>query len=241
MLQIDVLQSDTDEQLSVRDRNKATRRAHILATAAGLLADEGPEGLSMRRLADAAELSVNTIYNLIGPRDLVMSSLVEQVLEAIEPAVEAEAPADPIDRCVAVIEQSTAHVIDNRALTRPLALEIFASDSPASNTAHQRGTAMMRSAIEDAQAAGSLEPAFGSSTFAETVYAMWSNAALRWAHGAISDEGFLACGVHGLHLALFAAGADTTRDRLRRDLAEADQHLAQVLAGSPDNSTRRTA
>lgn len=214
--------------MSTRENSKAIRRTRILDTAAALLAEGGSESLTMRRLAEAAELSVNTVYNLIGAREVVISSLVGRVLDAIEPALEADDTLGPIEQCRAVIEHSTELVIARRALTRPLALEIFAHDTPASGIAHERGTAMMRRALGLAGDAGMIDSALHPTALAETVYAVWSNAALRWAQGVIDDDTFIVAGLHGLYLALFAAATGSTREHLHIDLVDLDRRLTRA-------------
>lgn len=60
-----------------RQRQRA-RRAQILATVRRLLTDNGCEGVSMRQLADEAGCSVQTIYNLVGPRDEAISEAISE-------------------------------------------------------------------------------------------------------------------------------------------------------------------
>ena len=221
--------ADTDlDSVSTRHRSKAMRRSRILDTASVLLADGGPENLTMRRLAQAADLSVNTIYNLIGPREAIIASLVGRVLDAIEPGLEVDGEIDPIDRCRAVIEHSTEMVIAQGALTRPLALEIFGHGAPASAIARARGTTLMRRALIHARDDGLIGTSLDPAALAETVYAVWSNGALRWAQGAITDEAFTAAGLHGLYVALVAAATPSARDHLLLDLADIDRRLTRA-------------
>lgn len=62
---------------ATRHRQRA-RRAQILATIRRILAEDGCEGVSMRRLADEAGCSVQTIYNLVGPRDQAISEAISE-------------------------------------------------------------------------------------------------------------------------------------------------------------------
>jgi AcrR family transcriptional regulator len=59
-------------------RNQRLRRAQILATIRRLLAEEGFDGVTVRRIAQASGHAVQTIYNLVGPRD---RAIVEAISE----------------------------------------------------------------------------------------------------------------------------------------------------------------
>lgn len=62
----------------LRTTNKLRRRNRILQAAHDLIAREGVAALSMRTLADAAEVSVPTIYALVGGRDDVIAALMAE-------------------------------------------------------------------------------------------------------------------------------------------------------------------
>ena len=61
----------------MRHRQRA-RRSQIFATIRRLLTENGCDGVSMRRLAEEAGCSVQTIYNLIGPRDQAISEAISE-------------------------------------------------------------------------------------------------------------------------------------------------------------------
>lgn len=219
----------------------ATRRTRILDAAAALLTADGPSGLSMRRLAEAAAVSVNTIYNLIGSREDVVAALVDRVIGLIAPTVDDVDGGDPVDRCVAVITRSAETVIEQHALTRPLAQEIFGHGGPGSEVSRRWGTATLRRAVDDAVAAGVFIDRVPPSALAETVYAVWANAALSWAHGMFDDEEFVVAALHGLHLALFAVASDDTRPHIEHALDDTGSRLAATLEPATDPPARRTA
>lgn len=54
---------------AISRRNQRLRRAHILATVRQLLTEGGYENVTMRKVADVSGHAVQTIYNLVGPRD----------------------------------------------------------------------------------------------------------------------------------------------------------------------------
>ena len=59
-------------------RNQRLRRAQILATIRRLLTEDGLDGVTVRGIAQASGHAVQTIYNLVGPRD---QAIVEAISE----------------------------------------------------------------------------------------------------------------------------------------------------------------
>ena len=64
--------------MSVLDQQMAERRERIIEAARKLIEREGYEGLTMRDLAIASRVTVPTIYNLIGSKEQVLFSAVEE-------------------------------------------------------------------------------------------------------------------------------------------------------------------
>lgn len=59
-------------------RNQRLRRARILATIRRLLTEDGFEALTVRRIAEASGHAVQTIYNLVGPRDQAIVQAISE-------------------------------------------------------------------------------------------------------------------------------------------------------------------
>lgn len=66
-----------------RERNKAHNRNKILVAARELLKDGGLEALSMRTLADRAQVSSRTPYNLFGSKTDVLLALLDDPLRQL--------------------------------------------------------------------------------------------------------------------------------------------------------------
>lgn len=66
------------EVAAISRRNQRLRRAHILATVRQLLTEGGYENVTMRKVADVSGHAVQTIYNLVGPRDHAIVEAVEE-------------------------------------------------------------------------------------------------------------------------------------------------------------------
>ena len=59
-------------------QNQVRRRAFILATVRRLLVQVGCDNITIRGIAEASGFAVQTIYNLIGPRDKVIADAISQ-------------------------------------------------------------------------------------------------------------------------------------------------------------------
>ena len=65
--------------MNLREKGKQHRKQQILQATATLLDQEGPEGLSVAKIAEQAEVSVATLYNLIGSLDKILDLLVQSL------------------------------------------------------------------------------------------------------------------------------------------------------------------
>ena len=80
----------TTEPLSQRERNKLEKRSRILAVAKHIIAHEGIEALTMRHLADVAELSSRTPYNLYGSKTAILLAIRFENIQALQALGEVE-------------------------------------------------------------------------------------------------------------------------------------------------------
>jgi AcrR family transcriptional regulator len=87
-----------------RARQMAERRDRILAATCDVVAELGPDGLSMRDLARRSRVTVPTIYSLIGGRDAVLSAAIEEQVARFVNGIEQAPAADAVDRVLAVYE-----------------------------------------------------------------------------------------------------------------------------------------
>ena len=71
-----------------KPETKEDRRARILLRARELMGQGGYEGLSLRKLAAAAEVTVPTIYNLIGAKEQILVELFRHWIAEIEAALD---------------------------------------------------------------------------------------------------------------------------------------------------------
>ena len=81
---------------STRTANMNKRRHQILSCAGKLIAADGIEAFTLKRLAQDAEVTVPTIHNLIGKKSDIFEKLVEDMVRRVEEALNFQTTGDPI-------------------------------------------------------------------------------------------------------------------------------------------------
>lgn len=105
---------------SVREKGKARRKQQIIQAAKHLLAKGGIDALSTRRLAEEAELSVHTLYALVGSKEQILEAVMadnhERVLEDLLKIDKHHA----IEKLFAMVESTYAIIAEDSAAQKPI-------------------------------------------------------------------------------------------------------------------------
>lgn len=112
------------ESLSKREAGKEERRQRIIHAARDLIRETGDAGLSMRALAERAEVSPATPYNLFGSKRAIVLALLEDVREFRERFI-AEAPRDPLDRLFTSVGMAVDFYVADPRFYRTLWSAVF--------------------------------------------------------------------------------------------------------------------
>jgi polyketide synthase 12 len=101
----------------------ARNRQHLLATARQMLAEQGPDKLTMDALADRAGLGKGTVFRRFGTRAGIFAALLDDHEQAFQRQVLAGPPplgpgAPPLDRLIAYGLARTCFLIDHRDIAR---------------------------------------------------------------------------------------------------------------------------
>jgi AcrR family transcriptional regulator len=129
-------------------KDAARNHAAILATAARLIAERGPDGFSMDDVAAAAGVGKGTVFRRFGDRDGLVRAVVDETSQAWRAESEALLAADDLpatERVITFVASLFDHVI--AALPLVTALERVSSRSIAcdgnSDLTHQRLVALV--------------------------------------------------------------------------------------------------
>jgi polyketide synthase 12 len=101
----------------------ARNRAHLLATARQILAEQGPDTLTMDGLADRAGLGKGTVFRRFGTRAGIFQALLDDAERAFQEQVLAGPPplgpgAAPLDRLIAYGRARAGFLLENRQIAR---------------------------------------------------------------------------------------------------------------------------
>jgi AcrR family transcriptional regulator len=167
-----------NQVLSQRESSKQVRRERIVDCARNLIRQEGFDALNIRALAEAADVTVPTIYNLMA------REMVQQLVSAHETST----TRDPIEKAEEVIAEMRAIYTADEKLSREVMLALDKLDSPlvARSSFHQPGRVV---AIEDCQRAlddGLLAGKISSRILARGLTNAFAQAQHSWLLGHIS-------------------------------------------------------
>ncbi|TFH24641.1 MAG: TetR/AcrR family transcriptional regulator [Myxococcales bacterium] len=224
-----MLQNLDCEPKTLRAINVGARRRRILEAAGELIAREGMDALSMRKLAREAGFSVTTLYNLFGSRDDIVCALVHDLVDRIDRILDVEAPLDdPIERCRAVITVSIAYILEHESLCRPMFVALYAGlSAPPSDRfgMPERAAGMQRVAIEAAVERGLLRDVLAPDVLGSQIYHGYDMACSLWARGLIDTAEFEARALYGLYVALLSVASDALRPDLEAELKKLEPDL----------------
>ena len=214
-----------------RVRARSSRR--ILDAARSIVEVDGTDGLSMRRLAEEAEVSVRTIYNLFGDKDGVLEALVGDSFDAMHGAVGSIDAVDPIERiwqavslsiqmnCQYVPKAVVAAVVTDARLQRDL-------------SKYWPGLEPKLDAIRTATRSRALRPDLDAETLFEQAGAVFLHLLWRWSQGEIDERALEAGALHAFDVCLLAVAGPRVRARLLAHIAELDELVPRHVPRIPD-------
>jgi AcrR family transcriptional regulator len=190
---------------------------------------EGVEGVSMRRIAEWANLSPGTLYNLYGSKDEILYALLNESLDRVDATLPSLKAKDGVELLRSALLAAVHELRANRELFRPLVAAIdalaFSADKAATmERFEQMAAAAMSWAVEQRLLADDLD----RKILARHLFSHFVQAARHWATGALSDERFEALVLYGLYLTLAAAATPTARVRFVRELRRNEVHLRPI-------------
>lgn len=193
-------------------------RAEILHAVGEIIAAEGLDGLTMRKLADRAGVAVATLYNQFTDRDGVLIAFVSNGLDQLEFELDEQPAADPID-ATRVLFAALDETIDARKhVWRPvLATLRSVPNSPRMGGVGERIVAAVEADLAKAQAAGLLVAHCNVDRLAWHIFVSWMRGLERWAQGTIDWDVYRSSTQTAIEVALAAVLVEPMRaDALRR-------------------------
>lgn len=195
--------------MGLRQEKVERRRQRILTETRELIARDGVDGWSMRKVADAADVSVPTLYNLFGSKEDIRSAIREAAFDDLDRVADDDRSSGRgVDRVLAVVHRGVDRVVNAADTTRPALLEGY--DFRKGPRAVKRLRFALHEAIED----GELRDDLRVDLLVAEGYEGFRRAALLWARGEVGPSGFRARALYSMYLCLLAVATDESRDEL---------------------------
>jgi AcrR family transcriptional regulator len=215
----------------LREKGKARRRGEVLSAASALWRDHGVASITLGQIAEAAELSTQTVYNLIGGVDEVKIAIVEELLQRLERSLAATDDRG-VDLSIRGALASARLFVADPALYRQILVGIPQAVFDGARLSRD-GSAIQQSALDEAQRTGELRDEVDTRALAWQIHLQYLGGLFSWACGSLDDNAFLRATEIGVLAALAACATEPRRsqlqERLRRSFAIAAG--SQALSG----------
>ncbi len=193
-------------------------RSEILHAVGEIIAEDGLDGLTMRKLAERAGVAVATLYNQFTDRDGVLVAFVSNGLDELEFELDEQPATDPVDSTRVLFTALHATIDARRHVWRPvLATLRSVPDSPRMGAVGERIVAAIEADLAKAQAAELFVAPCDTERLAWHIFVSWMRGLERWAQGTIDWELHQSNAEIALELALAAVLVEPLRsDALAR-------------------------
>jgi AcrR family transcriptional regulator len=172
--------------VGLRERHKQERRERILDAIRELLRSSPDETPTVERIAELADVSPATVFNLVGPREQQWAALCDALLRELDAGLTADIDTDPRERARRIVSEAVALFIADAPVFRHLV-----------NTWGRSGTLLqenpipqLRAALRRGQETGMLRPDLHVDALAGHIATAAGGALRQWAGGQISDAAF---------------------------------------------------
>ncbi len=205
--------------MDLREAGKNRRRRQILDSARELIEAEGRDALSMRRLAERAQVSTRTLYNLYGAKEDILYALMSESMRDVDAKLAKLPPTDPLDRSRTLmtmsIDQLCARTKFNRALYQGFEIDAHRTRNIDLVSFARRRQQLV---LEAAQEQGLLLRTVPARVLAHHIILGYGNVVRLWCREVVDSAQLKAHVLHTRALCLLGVATPTTRVRLEREI-----------------------
>jgi len=210
--------------VGLREKGKARRRSEVLAAASTLWRMHGVANVTLAHIAETAEVSAQTVYNLIGGVEEVKVAIVDELLERLEHSV-GTASERGVDLSVRRALTSARLFAEDPDLYRQILVGIPQAVFDGARLS-QDGSVFQRAALLEAQRLGQLRPDIDIDAVSWQIHVQYLGGLFSWASGSLDDAAFVRATEVGVLALLSACASEAVRadlqGRLTRLLAVSD-------------------
>ena len=210
---------------ATRTANMAARRERILEAARGIIAIEGFDSLNLRELAIAADVTVPTIYNLVGNKTALIEQLFDETITPFENLQYIASDSDPVASPAQFLEKVVATMRENENYYRAefLARERLTDAGDAVALAiHERTVHIAVEACKQAKQVGLTVGKLSARQLGSMIADHFLLAYRDWAHGHVSLDIFQNRVTTGTYVCLAADATPIFRDKILAKLTSLD-------------------
>jgi AcrR family transcriptional regulator len=206
---------------TTRATNMARRRALILSHARDVIANEGFEALKLRDLATRANITVPTIYNLIGGKSDILTLIIEDLVTRLEAVHKNANQSNVEDVFEAQIDTRLELFAKDESYYRAAYIAgdrigLFEQNSPSG--LYKRSLHLTISSCREAIDADLLFGRVASEQLGRQVYSCYRHARQDWVFGYYDLEGLRKQALTGIFLSLAADAKPAFHKRLMQRL-----------------------
>lgn len=168
------------------------RQRRILAVTREEIATVGYDAITMQGLADAAQVSTKTLYNLYGSKDKLLLASVEDLLAEIQEESTQQGAKAGVEMLLAQSEVSARRVLEAPNYSEVMARALFLSNKGdrLSNVLLERYCRQTEEAFEKSRQQGEMDPEADLASLASIFTAHQWGLVLSWSKGVILSEQF---------------------------------------------------
>jgi AcrR family transcriptional regulator len=168
----------------LRERGKGRRTERILDAALELLREDPDANLTVERIADRAEVSPMTVFNLVGNREQLWSAMADRALEGLD--VESITADDPQERARRIVDAVVRILRSDAAVFRAL----LSGWSKGGHVLAQDPTNALIQCLQDAADAGHIRADVNLRRYGEVMSAGLIGTIQQWTAGLLGDRAF---------------------------------------------------
>jgi len=168
----------------LRERGKRRRTERILDAALELLREDPEGNLTVDRIADRAEVSPMTVFNLVGNREQLWSAMADRALDSLD--VQSITADDPQERARRIVDAVVRVLRSDAAVFRAL---LSGWSKSGHVLAHDPTNALMQ-CLQDAADAGHIRADVNLRRHGEVMSAGLIGTIQQWTAGLLGDRAF---------------------------------------------------
>ncbi len=214
--------------MQLRERQLEARRKKILDAASKLIRSTGGTEFSMPSLAEAAETSPATPYNLFTSKDGLLYALLSRSLDHIVAEGLDFNSQDPLDAVLEAAEKAADIFLNDPGYMKPLYQFLLGVTDPVHRPRFiARSLAYWQASLSLAEQAGMLNDDFDADSLVHALMAHFMGVIEFWIHDDIDDDGFRQRVTYGTAMILMPLAKGQRRSGLLERLRAAKRILAQ--------------